>query len=146
VRLAAPQPYEEIPHTADLGLAARGASPEEALARLALALGAVLAGPGAPPAATGAPVRVRSRGGSDRAQAGAALLRELLFRFATRREIPVEVEVLELGPAGAVAEVRFGRWDAQRNLEGTDVKAVTWHDARLEPDGGGFRAQVILDT
>jgi SHS2 domain-containing protein len=146
VRLSAPQPYEEIPHTADLGLAARGASPEEALARLALALGATLSGPGAPPAAVGAPARVEARGGADRAQAGVALLRELLFRFATRREIPVEVELLDLGPGWAVAEVRFARWDAERNAEGTDVKAVTWHDARLEPDGEGFRAQVILDT
>jgi SHS2 domain-containing protein len=42
VRLALPQPWEEVPHTADLGIAARGATPEEALARLVLALGALL--------------------------------------------------------------------------------------------------------
>jgi SHS2 domain-containing protein len=147
VRYALPQPYEEISHTADMGLAARGATPEEALARLVLGLGAMLSGgASAAPAATGPPERVEAAGGADLAQAAVALLRELLFRFATRRDVPVEVEVVALAPGRAVADVSFGRWDPERNAEGADVKAVTYHRARLAPADGGWRAEVLLDV
>jgi SHS2 domain-containing protein len=74
-----------------------------------------------------------------------ALLRELLFRFATERLLPAEVEVHRLDEAGAEATVGFARYDPERHAEGADVKAVTWHAARLEPEGGGWVAQVVLD-
>ena len=147
MRYAQPQPYEELSHTADAGLAARGATAEEALARLALGLGAMLSGGAAstPPPA-GPPVRIEGAGGADLAQAAVGLLRELLFRFATRREVPVEVEVVALAPGGAAADVAFGRWDPERNADGADVKAVTYHRAHLAPEGGGWRAEVLLDV
>lgn len=147
LRYAQPQPYEEIAHTADAGLAARGATPEEALARLVLGLGAMLSGgAAAAPPPGGPPERVEVATGADLAQTAVALLREVLFRFATRREVPVAVELRSLAPGRAVADVSFGRWDPERNAEGADVKAVTYHAARLEPDGAGWRAQVLLDV
>jgi SHS2 domain-containing protein len=147
VRYALPQPYEEISHTADMGLAASGATPEEALARLVLGLGAMLSGgaAAAPPPA-GEAVRIEASAGADLAQTAVALLRELLFRFATRRDVPVAVEVVALAPGRAAADVTFGRWDPERNAEGADVKAVTYHQARLAPADGGWRAEVLLDV
>jgi SHS2 domain-containing protein len=86
VRYALPQPFEDLGHTADVGLRVRGASAGEALARLALA------------------------------------------------------------PGRATVLLAFGRWNESLHAEGADVKAVTWHAARLEPDGAGWRAQAILDV
>jgi SHS2 domain-containing protein len=47
---------------------------------------------------------------------------------------------------GAEATVAFARYDPERHGEGMDVKAVTWHAARLEREGDGWVAQVVLDV
>jgi SHS2 domain-containing protein len=143
VRYALPQPYEDLGHTADVGVRVRGASAEEALARLALALGALLAGGAdAPPERE---ERLAVAGGSGLAGTAVALLRELLYRFATERLIPTELEVHRVSEGAAEATVAFARYDPVRHAEGVDVKAVTWHAARLEPEAGGWVAQAVLD-
>lgn len=139
-----PQPFEDLGHTADVGVRVRGATAEEAIARLALALGSLLAAGDAP-----APVReerVTAKGAGSLAGAAVALLRELLYRFATERLLPAAVEVHRLDPTGAEATVGFARWDPVRHAEGADVKAVTWHAARLEREGDGWLAQAVLDV
>jgi SHS2 domain-containing protein len=144
VRLALPQPWEEISHTADVGIAARGDTPEEALARLVLALGALVAGGGAVAPDREAELTVRE--GADLAQTAVAVLREVLYGIATRGAIPCACEVLCLRPGEARIRIATGPRDPVLHAEGADVKAVTFHQARLEPDGGGWRAQVILDV
>ncbi len=121
-----------------------GATPEEALARLVLALGALLAGGG--PAEPGPEVPVACAGGPDRAGSAVALLRELLYRFATSRLLPASCTPARIDDAGAEAAVGFARWDPALHGEGVDVKAVTWHGARFEPADGRWRAQVLLDV
>ncbi len=144
MRLSLPQPWEEVPHTADVGIAARGATAGEALARLVLALGALAAG--------GGPVRedleeeIEVREGADLAQTAVAVMREVHFRLAARGRIPCACEVTALSPGAARLRVGSGPRDPAIHAEGADVKAVTWHEARLAPDGAGWRAQVILDV
>ncbi|HET7826449.1 MAG TPA: archease, partial [Anaeromyxobacter sp.] len=96
MRLRLPQPWEDLGHTADVGVRVRGASAEEALARLALAFGTLVTGGDAPPAER--EERVATAPGGGFADAAVALLRELLFRFATERLVPAEVEVHRVGP------------------------------------------------
>ncbi|HSN93082.1 MAG TPA: archease, partial [Anaeromyxobacteraceae bacterium] len=81
MRWTLPQPYEDLGHTADLGVRVRGGTPEEALARLVLALAQVLSGGG--PVDAEREERVAVTGGPGLALAAVALLRELLYRFAT---------------------------------------------------------------
>ncbi len=84
MRYELPQPFQDLDHIADVGVAVEGASAEEALARLVLAFAfaALLAGGGS--------VLRRARraaGGCLRrglTGVAMALLRELLFRFSTR--------------------------------------------------------------
>jgi SHS2 domain-containing protein len=142
VRLSLPQPWQEIAHTADVGAAVEGETADEALARLVLALGALLAG--------GGPVEVVredrvAASGADRAQTAVNVLRELLYRFATERLLPVACEVLRFDDHGAELSVGSGSWNPLLHAEGADVKAVTYHAARFEPAGGGWRAQVLFD-
>ena len=144
MRLVLPQPWEEISHTADVGIAARGATPEEALARLVLALGALVAGGGAVRESAEEEFTVSE--GADLAGTAVAVMREVLFRLATRGRIPCSCEVLTLRPGEARVRVGSGARDPVVHAEGADVKAVTWHQARLDRDGEGFRAQVILDV
>ena len=142
--LTLPQPFEDLGHTADLGVRVRGETAAEALARLALALGTLLAGGGPVPPASEA--RISVAGGPGLSGTAVALLRELLFRFAARGEVPAAVEVLRVDEAGAEAVVRAGRYDPALHGEGADVKAVTWHLARLEPEGDGWVGQAVLDV
>jgi len=143
VRLSLPQPWEDLGHTADVGLRVRGATAEEALGRLALAFATLVT--------AGADVEGRReeelsvQGGPGLAGTAVAFLRELLFRLSTAREVPVELEVRSAGEDGARAVVAFGRYDPDRHAEGADVKAVTRHASRLEREGDGWVAQIVLD-
>lgn len=141
--LRLPQPYEDLAHTADVGVRVRGATAEETLGRLVLAF-ATLATGGAPADPVRAE-RLRVPGGPGLAGTAVALLRELLFRLATAREVPVEIDVERVDATEAVAAVRFGRHDPERHAEGADLKAVTWHAARLEREGDGWVGQCVFD-
>jgi SHS2 domain-containing protein len=143
VRLALPQPFEDLEHTADVGVRVEGATAEEALARLVLAQAALLAGGGAVTASREARIEVAA---GRLEEAAVELLRELLFRFATARALPAWCEVERLDGSGAAIRVGLGDWDPALHGEGVDIKAVTWHAARLEraPDGR-WRAQVVFD-
>jgi SHS2 domain-containing protein len=143
VRLALPQPFRDLEHTADVGVAVEGATPEETLARLVLAQAALLAGEGAVEARHEERIVVEGEGCLELA---VGLLRELLFRFATERVIAGACEVLALDPsARAEVVVGLGPYDPHVHGEGLDLKAVTWHAARFEEVGGRWRAQVVFD-
>jgi len=143
MRLEHPQPHEDLGHTADAGVRVRGASPEEALARLVLAMGSLLAG-GAPVAAE-REVALEVRGGPGLAGSALALLREVLYRCEVERALPAACEVLRVDGAGAEARVALGRRGPAHD-GGLDLKAVTRHAALLEPDpSGGWLGQVVFD-
>ena len=142
MRYALPQPWEEMAHTADVGVRVEGATAEEALARLCLAMSALLAGVGEVPVEREADLEVAA--GADASQTAVAVLRELLFRFATERLIAGAVEVRRLDERGVALRVGFGRFDPARH-QGADVKAVTYHLARFGREGDRFRAQVVFD-
>jgi SHS2 domain-containing protein len=142
MRLALPQPYEDLGHTADVGVRVRGATAEEALARLVLAF-ATLATGGAEVAAE-REERVAVAGGRARRHRGRAAAR-LLYRLATERLVPAACEVLRADASGADAAIAFGRRDPELHAEGADLKAVTWHAARLEREGDGWVGQAVFD-
>jgi SHS2 domain-containing protein len=144
VRYALPQPYEDLGHTADMGVRVRGATREEALARLVLAFAALATGGAEVPAERAE--RVRVAGGPDLAGTAVALLRELLFRLATDRLVPAACDVVRADTDGAEAIVWFGRRDPDAHADGADLKAVTWHAARLDPEDGAWVAQAVFDV
>lgn len=141
--LSLPQPFEDLGHVADVGVRVRGATAHEALGRLALALGALLAGGG--PLSPVEEERLDVEGGPGLAGTAVALLRELLYRFATRHLVPAEIEVLKVDEIAVEARVRSAEWDPELHGEGLDVKAVTWHLAMLEHEDGEWIGQVIFD-
>ncbi len=89
--------------------------------------------------------RIAVRGGPGLAGTAVALLRELLYRFATARRIAAAVEIVRAGDDGAEAVVATGPWDPEVHGEGVDLKAVTWHRARLEPVDGEWVGEIVFD-
>jgi SHS2 domain-containing protein len=143
VRYALPQPYEDLDHTADVGVRVRGASAEEALARLVLAFASLATGGGE--VLPEREERIEVAGGPGLAGSAVALLRELLFRLATEQLVPAACEIRRADAAGAEAVIAFGRRDPAIHAEGVDLKAVTWHAARLEREGDGWVGQLVFD-
>ena len=143
MRYRLPQPFEELEHTADVGVRVRGRTPDEALARLVLAYGQLLLGSG--------PTSMQNEGGlsvadgEDSAVLAVNVLRELHLRFVTERVIPVECEIARLDTGGAEIVVGWTRYDREAHREGVDIKAVTYHAAAFDKDETGWYAQVIFD-
>jgi len=139
--LALPQPYQELEHTADLAVQVRGASAEETLARLVCVLGRLLAGSDALEVETRVRVVVPA---GDLPLAAVDVLRDLLYRFATERLVPAACRTVRLAPQVEV-EVGLATWDPDEHA-GADIKAITLHQLRFEPDGDGWLAQVVFDV
>ncbi len=143
MRYSFPQPYRDLDHTADVGVEVEGASADEALARLVLAQAALLTGDVAPFPEQEARIGVPAAAPTTMA---VMLLRELLFRFATERLVAGWCEVLAFHEErGAEVRVGLGPFDPERHGSGLDLKAVTWHEARLAPDGGRWRGRIVFD-
>ena len=138
-----PQPYEELDHTADLGVVVRGTSAEQTLERLVCVFGQLLAGrDDVEPASTH---RLTIGGATDRAVLAIDVLRELLFDFSTSQSLPASCEVLRLDGESVELEVGLAHWDPSAHAAGADVKAVTYHQAVFERVGAEWVARVIFD-
>ncbi len=145
MRYDLPQPFEELDHTADVGVVVRGETTSETVARLILAMSHLLTGGGAVAVAE-QPTVVNVEAG-DEVSLALDLLRELLCRFDCDHEVVGACEVTRFDPRrGATLRVWLGPWDEEAHEEGTELKAVTLHEARFESDAGGWLAQVVFDV
>lgn len=142
MRYANPSPYEELSHTADVGIVARGASPAEACARAALAMAQLQSGGGSVDAAVERGLHAE---GEDRASLLVDFCRKVLDYFYGERLLLAAVEVDALDETRIDARGWFGRFDPERHAEGVDLKAVTYARAAVEQDDGGWRATLIFD-
>ena len=144
VRLAIPQPFETVDHTADTGVRVTGRSAEETLARLVLAHAQMLTGGVAVEPTETFPLELAV--GSDPALLAIDTLRALHQVFATRHVVAHAVTVVELSQTTARLEVEAGDYVPARHPEGQEVKAVTFHQARFERAEDGWLAQVLFDV
>jgi SHS2 domain-containing protein len=143
VRFARPQPYEEIDHTGDVGVVVRGATAEEALARLVLAFTEIVTGGGSIEATGEHRIEVEP---SDRATMAIDVLRECLYELDISRMVAVACDVRRFDPAtGGEVVLDVGLYDPEALTEGVELKAVTFHAARFEEDNGGWIAQIVFD-
>jgi len=133
--------FEEIDHSGDVGVEARGATLAEVVENATAGLFSLM---------TRAPVAPRVvRTVEVRATDAEALLVEWLSEVialaATHGEVYGEVKVARATPTAAAGEVRGERVDADRHQLRFDVKAATYHALLVERVRGGYRARVIFD-
>ncbi len=134
--------YEHFEHTADLGLRIRAASLEELYAEAGRALTAALvARPDAVQPTQRRTIRL------DAAEPDDLLhdwLAELLYLFETERLLFSRFDVSL--PSGGLEAAAWGdRADPARHEVEMEIKAITYHGLKLEPDAGGWLAEVIVD-
>lgn len=131
--------FEELEHTADVGIRAYGKTLEELFANAAAGMFSLITDLASVRVVGEYKVRVEAR------DAKALLfdfLSELLFLHQTEKVLLSEFDVA-VGPNSAEARVRGERIDRTRHALHMDVKAVTYHAMILDPGQGV--AQVIFD-
>jgi len=144
-------------HTADVGLEVRAESLADLLATAARAVFDQMLEDWPAAAEVQEEVLARPAAGpeGDRGELLVVWLQELLYRFETRRLVPLSFDFAAAGPACQVlagrprevrARVAFGRFDPARHRARLEVKAVTYHGLQVREAGGAWSARFILDV
>jgi SHS2 domain-containing protein len=135
-------PYEVFEHTADIGLHAYGRTLSELFCNAAAGMQSLLV----------APQQVRpqvnrevSAQGHDLVALLVAWLNEFIFLFDTEYLLFNRFEISDFTGSQIRAIVQGEPYDASRHELSSAIKAVTWHEACVEPEAGGYRARVIFD-
>lgn len=144
MRFRHPSPYQDYPHTADVGIQVQGSSLEQTYARAALAMADLQAG--------GNSIEPLSRRefnaeGKDQVDTLVDLCRKILSCFFLESLLLGAIEIVEAAPNRVVARGFMGPFDPEKYAEGIDIKAVTYARAKLElVTGGKWEAVLIFDV
>ena len=134
--------YELFDHTADLGLRIRGDNLKELFEEAARALFSVIV------VNLQAVRTVRQLTfeipGARRDELLFDWLGELLWTFNAEHVLLCEFEV-DVREAGLTATARGEPFDPVRHELDAEVKAITYHGLKVEPDDAGWLAEVIVD-
>jgi SHS2 domain-containing protein len=133
--------HELLEHTADVGIKARGSTPEEAFAAAAEGL-AELMGAWFPGQGHERKVEVEA---ADRSALLVAWIDELLFLHESEDAVFGAFDVDGVTEKRLRARVLMSA-RGNRELEDAGIKAGTYHRLRLEPAGNGWVAEIYLDV
>ncbi len=134
--------HEQFDHTADLGLRIRAAELETLFAEAGEALTAALVENPQTIAAT-TELRIELPP-DDREYLLFDWLKQLLYHFETERLICSRFEV-KLDEQGLHGRAWGETFDESRHQPAHEVKAITYHELKLEPTDTGWLAEVIVD-
>lgn len=134
--------YELFEHTADLGLRATAPDLDALFAEMAAALfAAIVEDPATIRADAATPVGIA---GPDREYLLFDWLKELLYRFDAEHQVFARFEV-SVRDDGLTATAWGEPLDPERHLLNHEVKAITYHELKVEPTADGWAAEVIVD-
>ena len=132
--------FEEIPHTADWSFRAFGRNQRELFANAAHALFELEgATPRANAQSVGRDVRVE---GIDPEALLVGWLNELLYLQEQHREVYERFDIAELTPTALVAQIS----GKPRGKMDKIIKAVTFHNLKIEQTQNGWQAVVVVDV
>ena len=141
------KPYELLAHTADTGLRIYGQDLEELFKHAALGLFDLITDVQKireEPAEHLTEIQFHLKGG-DRGELLLSWLRELLYVFSTQSLIFVEFSVDTLSDQELQISAGGHFFDPKKHDQKSEVKAVTYHQFKLEETQDGFVAEVIFD-
>lgn len=134
--------YELFEHTADLGLRAAAPDLGTLFADMAKCLfAAVVEDPDAVRPETAVAIEVS---GTDREYLLFDWLKELLYRFETEHMLFARFEV-NVRDDGLSATAWGEPADPDRHVLSHEVKAITYHELKVQPTPDGWLAEVIVD-
>ena len=141
-KVRAPNWVEFLDHTADGGILVQAPDLKELFARAAWGMFSLVTDVGS--------IRPVERNhiwieASDRPALMVNWLSEPNYRHVTERQLFGKFSIVEIGEKWLLAEVQDERLDLTRHKIFTEIKAVTFHDLRVECGDRGWKAQIIFD-
>jgi SHS2 domain-containing protein len=140
--LTAPDWLEFLDHTADAGILVQAADLKELFARAAWGMFSLVTDLDTIRLVERSRIRIEA---SDRPALMVNWLSELNYRHVTEHRLFGKFVIVEICEKRLSAEVHGERFDPSRHKVFTEIKAVTFHDLRLERDDQGWKAQIIFD-
>ena len=139
--------YEQLEHTADVGLRAWGMSPAEAFEQAARGMFAIILGVDPEDWEDGRAKELLQLevSGEDWVELLVNWLVELLFHYDAESLVPMKIAVRECAPPRCVAEVQGSSDAAGNDVGGVGVKAVTYHEIKVDVGEHRTELQVIFD-
>ncbi len=137
------KPYQTFDHTADLGLDIKGASQEDLFANAAFAVFDIIADLDR---VEGRETRRIAVEGDNREDLLINLLREVLYLYNGERWLLKKMRVIRIGDKNLEAEATGEPFDARKHEICKEIKAVTYHQARVSRTPEGWTARVIFDV
>ncbi len=134
--------YRLIAHTADAGMQVTAADPRSLFTEAGLARAGLLAAATHPCEGRVCQVALE---GADWTDLMVNWLRELLYLFNGRERLVREIVILHLEARRIEARLACDHFDPCRHAAGPEIKAVTYHQARVSHDTAGWTARIIFD-
>ncbi|MFP4474087.1 MAG: archease [Desulfatibacillaceae bacterium] len=135
--------YETLDHTADLGIRVFGQNRAKLFENSAWALTHLLTDPTRIFGKHRRELRIQ---GEDAVDLWVNWLRELLALYTVEGRFVHGCRVFRVSETEVYAKVALDDFDPEKHEIRTELKAVTYHEARFEQTDKGFEAQVIFDT
>ncbi len=134
--------YEVFDHTADVGIHAFGRTLPELFIHAAQGMESLVVAPEQVRELVSREIAVE---GHDAVSLLIAWLNELIFLFDTEYLLFRTFEINSFTETSLRGSASGEPYDAQRHELSSAIKAVTWHEAAVEPTGDGYKARIIFD-
>jgi SHS2 domain-containing protein len=132
--------FEIVEHTADVGIRAWGDSAEELFEQAARGL-LDISGAWRPGGGKEQPIELES---GDLGGLLVDWLNEILYLQETRNAVISDLQVASVAGNGLTASIALA--ERPEEIEGTAVKAVTYHQLKVVDTGDGWEARVYVDV
>jgi SHS2 domain-containing protein len=137
-----PIPYETFEHTADVGLHAYGSTLAELFMHSAQGMESLMVPPEQLQVRTSREIEAT---GHDEISLLIAWLDELILLFDTDFLLFSSFEIESITSTHVKSRAYGEAYDAERHTLSSAIKAVTWHQAAIEHNDGGYKASIIFD-
>ena len=139
------KPYEIIEHTADVGIKANGATLKELFENAAKGMFGIIGGKPHPEAKIKKKIEIKKEVEALE-ELLVAWLSELLYVFNKEEILFCSFNVIELNNSRIVGEAGGTKIDLSQDAIQAEIKAVTFHDLKIEEGKYGFNCRIIFDV
>ena len=136
-------PYEEFEHPADIGLRVRGSSLRELFENAGRGMAELMLDTARVKPRATREIQVE---GDDPEMMLVAWLDEILFAFDADRFAPATVEVESVAEGKVKGRLRGEPFKEWRHDVRNAIKAVTYHNLKIEKSGDEYRVDIIFDV
>ena len=138
-----PRKYRITDHTADIGLHVFGDDPRDLFTNAARAMFDIIAGQ--PPTENTQTLTLKVAG-SDWPDLMVNWLRELLYLWSGKELLVGSTQIDKISEKEIIATVGVDQFDSDRHTIKTEIKAVTYHQIRVDCRRTGWQSRIIFDV